>query len=399
VDREPEVGRVNTAEFRIIPDDDAPLNEGGGGASTHVAGADSAERGTSHDALAPAARLRAAMFTGSALRSLTDRDPIPPVAPGIPPRGHFALRAGVSFGGKTTFALWIAMARAAGVAPWQGAPELEAGRTLIVSPDEPVEQIARQIKRLMWNHPGGRTFDYFAQIAVLGLDSSIPMDALSGLRFHEDGFALLDELVTGGSFDALVIDAYGDMLPLGESEQENETASRVGGSLEALAVSRRIPVDLIHHVGKLGGRATAEVDVRDLGRGASALAAKARTVFTFEEVDGFSNHRRIRTRTNLTRSPAPLDLLVTDRNDASTGIEFFRPVDPATAWPIADVFPDVPSDWISSSELARRLTGKPGTPTGPASTMAATVRGIWAGAGLIETRSGAKRSIEMRRIR
>ena len=346
------------------------------------------------------ASLVAAIRTGEALRALTDREPLPPVYPGTPPRGHLTLRIGASFVGKTTAEVHNAMARAAGVAPWEGAPAFEPGRTLIVAPDEPIEQIARQIRRLAWKHPGGRLFDYFAQIAVIGLDSGIPMDALAGLRFHDEGFRLIDALVTRGRFDALVIDAYADMLPPGENEHENETASRIGGALEALAVKHSIPIVLIHHVGKTGGRSTAEIDVRDLGRGASALAAKARCIHTFEEVESFPNQRRIRTRTNLTRSPAPLDLLVSDRGTAGSSIDFFRPLDPASQYPVGDVLPEIGGEWISTSELARRLSGNAeGKPGGHAVALAKTVRGIWLGAGLIEIQKGANRATECRRIR
>lgn len=338
--------------------------------------------------------------TGDELRALTDREPLPPVYPGIPPRGHLTLRIGASFVGKTTAGIWLAMARAAGVAPWEGAPKLDPGRTLVISPDEPSEQIARQIRRLAWNHPGGRMFDYFKQIAVIGLDASIPMDALSGLRFHEAGFRLIDDLLTRDDYDALLIDAYGDMLAPGDSEQENETASRNGGALEALSVKHSIPIDLIHHVGKTGGRSTAEIDVRDLGRGASALAAKARCIHTFEEVEGFPNQRRIRTRTNLTRSPAPLDLLVSDRGTGGSSIDYFRPIDPASTYPIADVLPEGSDEWISTSELARRLSGQEdGKPGGQAIELARTVRGIWVGAGLVEVKKGARNATECRRIR
>lgn len=341
-----------------------------------------------------------AIKTGAELRALTDREPLPPVYPGIPPRGHFTLRIGASFAGKTTAEVYNAMARAAGVAPWEGAPKLDPGRTLILAPDEPTEQIARQIRRLAWNHPGGRVFDYFDQIAVVGLDASVPMDALSGLRFHEAGFRLIDDLLTRGAFDALLVDAFADLLPPGESEQENETASRIGGALEALAVKHSIPITLIHHVGKTGGRSTAEIDVRDLGRGASALAAKARCIHTFEEVEGFPNQRRIRTRTNLTRSPAPLDLLVSDRGTGGSSIDYFRPVDPASTYPIGDVIPDGSDEWISTSELARRLSGQEaGKPGGQAIDLARTVRRIWLGAGLIETRKGARNATECHRIR
>ncbi len=344
--------------------------------------------------------LNAILKSGDALRALTDREPLPPVYPGIPPRGHLTLRIGASFAGKTTAEVYNAMARAAGVASWEGAPAFEPGRTLIVAPDEPVEQIARQIKRLAWNHPGGRLFDYFSRISVIGLDVTVPMDALSGLRFHDEGFRLLDDLLTREGFDSLVIDAYADLLPTGESEQENETASRIGGDLEALAVKHGIPITLIHHVGKTGGRSTAEIDVRDLGRGASALAAKARCIHTFEEVEGFPNQRRIRTRTNLTRSPAPLDLIVSDRGTGGSSIDFFRPVDPASTYPIADVMPEVSDEWISTSELARRLSGQTdGKPGGHSVELAKTVRSIWLGAELVEIRKGANRATECRRIR
>lgn len=275
------------------------------------------------DAAAPTA-LESAIFTGDLLRALADREPTPPVYPGIPPKGHFSVRVGPSFTGKTTAELGLAMSRAVGCELWEGSPKVEQGRTLIISPDEPVEQLARQILRLARTHPGGRTFDYFAHIEVIGLDSSIPMDALEALKFDDLGFALISDLIKSRSADAIVFDAYGDMLPEGVSEDSNADATRIGGRLEALAVQHNIPVSVIQHVGKTGGQSTSEIDVRDLGRGASALASKARCISTFEEIPDFPNHRRIRTRTNLTRSPAPLDLEVTARGSVGAGIDYMR---------------------------------------------------------------------------
>ncbi len=352
-------------------------------------GADPTEEETSHALV---------FFTGDRLRELTRREPLAPLYPGIPAVGHLNLLIGPSFAGKTTLALWIAMARAAGVAPWTGAPRIPTGRTLFVSPDEPVEQVARQILRLAYRHPGGRTCDYFASISVLGLDVSVPPETLDGLRFDEAGFRLLDQIVAG--YAAVVIDAYADMLPLEASEDSNEDASRIGGALQALAVKHGVPITLVHHIGKARG-GTEDIDPRDLGRGASALAAKARAIGTFEEVAGFPQQRRIRSRTNLTRSPGPLEIEVTESHGEDTSIDFLRPVDAVAAFPVDMILSDG-DGWISTSDLARRLVcgddESGGRPPGNATRIARELRSTWLAAGLIEIRKGKHNSTELRRI-
>lgn len=340
-------------------------------------------------------RISSAAFSGTRLRELTSRPPLDPIYPGIPAKGHMNLLIGPSFAGKTTSALWGAMARAAGVAPWNGAPGIPQGRTLFISPDEPVEQVARQILRLSRTHPAGRTFDYFEHITVLGLDVTVSPETLTPLRFDAVGFEILSELASG--FDSVVIDAYADMLPPEVSEDSNEDASRIGGRLEALAVANQIPITLIHHVGKVRG-GTEDIDPRDLGRGASALAAKARAISTWEEVPGFTNQRRIRSRTNLTRSPAPLVVEVSEHSTEETSIDFLRPMDPVAAFPINDLLSEE-DGWITTSELARRAAGlDDGKPDGTASALARNLRSVWSGAGLIETRKGKQNSTELRRV-
>ena len=334
-------------------------------------------------------------FSGDRLRELLQRPVPPPIYPGMPAAGHMNLLIGPSFAGKTTSAIWGAMARAAGESPWLGAPEYTQGRTLFISPDEPVEQVARQIARLSMTHPGGRTFPYFDWISVLGLDSTVDPAVIDGLRFDDLGFEILDDLI--GGFDCVVIDAYADMLPPEVSEDSNEDASRIGGRLESLAVMHGIPIVLVHHVGKARG-GTAEIDPRDLGRGASALAAKARVISTFEEVPDFSAQRQIRTRTNISRSPAPFDLTVSDDRGDEKSIEFLRPLDPVAAYPISEILTD-PDEWVSTSEVARRLSGtSDGKPGGQALQTASRVRAIWAGAGLIETRKHAN-ALQMRPVK
>jgi hypothetical protein len=344
-------------------------------------------------------------FAGAGLVALLDEAKPEDVYPGIPPAGHFSLLVAPSFSGKTSLVLWNAMALASGVSPWAGAPARPPGRTLFYSIDEPPTQVAQRIQSLAKSHPGGRCLADFAErLEVVGPHRTVLPDALASLRFTEEGIRTLERILkeaeaAGDPFSVVIVDAYSDLLPIGESDTSNEEATRIGGHLERLAVHHGCAIQVIHHAGK--PKAGGEIpDPRDLGRGASALAAKARAIFTLEEEAGMSQVRKIRTRTNLGPSPGPLLLEVTSDGDRdSKRIDFFRPHDPATAYPINEYFR--PEDrWISKSELARRLSDlKPGSkPSGGAVRIASKRMSIWQGAGLVEIRSGPKNATEMRRI-
>ena len=67
-------------------------------------------------------------FSGPRLLLLRGRPEPDPVSIGIPTPGHFNQTVGVPFGGKSTKAICTAMARAAGVAAWDGAPVRAPGR-------------------------------------------------------------------------------------------------------------------------------------------------------------------------------------------------------------------------------------------------------------------------------
>lgn len=345
-------------------------------------------------------------FTGARLTALLDEPAPEPVYPGTPPQGHFSLLIAPSFSGKTSLALWVAMARVRGQSPWIGAPAREPGRVLFYSIDEPPAQVAHRIRALAVKHSAGRFFaDYADRFSIVGPHRTIDPDKLAALRFTEDGLRILDSLLErsvaeGNPFTDVIVDAYSDMLPIGESDSSNEEATRIGGALERLAVKYGIAVQVIHHAGKPVPGAAELPDPRDYGRGASALAAKARAIFTLDEEPGMPHLRRIRTRTNLTVSPGPLVLQVADQRGEGTRIDYFKPHDPATAYRI-DEYLTADDEWISASQLARRIAGdsldeKAKIP-GHLTRRAMELRGIWHGAGLIEVREGARGAHELRR--
>lgn len=344
-------------------------------------------------------------FSGQKLLDLLNEPAPEPVYPGVPPRGHFSLLIAPSFSGKTSLALWQAMACIRGASPWQGAPAYEPGRVLFYSIDEPPGQVAHRLRSLAIKHPAGRfVTDYADGITITGPHPSVDPDQLAQLRFTEAGLAVLESLlaraaVEGKPFAYVIIDAYSDLLPLGESDSSNEEATRIGGALERLAVTYGVRLQVIHHAGKpvAGGDLP---DPRDYGRGASALAAKARAIFTLEEEAGMPTVRRVRTRTNLTASPGPLLVQVSDnRSGESTRVDFFRPLDAATTYPIAD-YVSAEDGWIGITELARRIAGdsleEGKKPSGNLLRQARELRAIWERAGLVEIREEGK-SAQLRR--
>lgn len=349
----------------------------------------------------------AIFFTGARLKALLDEPAPEPVYPGTPPQGHFSLLIAPSFSGKTSLALWVAMARIRGQAPWKGAPAREPGRVLFYSIDEPPAQVAHRIRMLAMKHPAGRFFDQYAdRIAITGPHRSVDPDKLAALRFTEDGLRILASILeraegAGDPFTDVIVDAYSDMLPIGESDSSNEEATRIGGGLERIAVQHGCAIQVIHHAGKQ--IAGAELpDPRDFGRGASALAAKARAIFTLEEEVGMPGVRKIRTRTNLTASPPPMLLDVSDEHaTGGTSIEFFRAHDSATSYPINGLLSE-DDDWISVTQLARRIAGDDDDPdkkpAGSLMAQARELRGIWHNAGLVEVRTGARNALELRRV-
>jgi hypothetical protein len=341
--------------------------------------------------------LDAIAFSGERLLALLDRPKPPPVEAGRPVPGHFTLLVAPPFVGKSGLIYWNAMARAAGVSPWSGAEARPAGRVLIYSLDEAPEQVVRRMNGLATFHQAGRLERYAERLNVIGPDRDLDPEALDGLRFDAHGIATLtrwleDAERAGKPFEEVYIDAFSDMIPIGETENSNEEATRIGGALERLAVRLGCAIVLLHHTGKPKTENGDELpDVRFLGRGASALAAKARCVMSLEPMSGMPHLRRMRTATNL--GPAPRSTLfeVCSENAATEELIYFKPTaDPTDRDPREFLMPGQP---ISTNDLARLLAGgldSDQEPPGEMKKSAAALRESWRTAGKVSVTPGKK---------
>lgn len=343
--------------------------------------------------------LRSVSFTGAELLALLDRPEPPPVEAARPTPGHFSLWIGPPISGKTTLGIWNAMARAAGVAPWPGASARPAARVLIYSLDEAPAQVVRRMDALARQHPAGPLAMYIERITVIGPDRERDTELLERLRFDKHGLATITRWVTEGEatgdpFVEVYVDAYADVLPIGESENSNEEGTRIGGALERLAVRHGPAVTVYAHVGKpKADTLTGLPDIRYLARGASALAAKARTVSSLELIPNMPSLRRVRTATNLGRTPREVMFEVCPQSATEEQIDYFRPssVDPTRREPREFM---KSGETIATNELARRLAGPglaPGRDIPGAFKMEATrLRGLWEKEGKISVGAGPK---------
>ncbi len=338
-------------------------------------------------------------FSGERLLSLLKRSRPEPIQAGIPVSGHFQLLIAPAFTGKSSLAYWLAMARAAGMAPWDGVPAFEPGRVLIFSLDEAPEQAIRRMNGLSLFHAARNLQGYASNLTVIGPDREVDTDDLDGLRFDEHGLATitrwLEEAIADGCpFKEVYIDAYADILPLGQTENSNEEATRIGGALERLAVRTGAAIVLLHHAGKPPKDKAGDdlPDLRYFGRGASALAAKARIVTSLEVVRGMPHLRRVRTIANLGRPPRPALFEVCSPESDVEELIHFRPHDPLSAHDPHEIL--TPGEEISTNDLAWRLSSEePANGKGPSGDMkrlAAQLRERWRQAGLVEVTPGPR---------
>jgi hypothetical protein len=385
IDREIVAAARRIAE---VPDD----------ARAHARLAELRERVAALDAGTRRDSLKSLAFSGERMLALLDRPAPPPIEAGRPAAGHLTVLLAPAMTGKTALELWLAMSRAAGVAPWPGVAARPAARVLVVSIDEAAEQVARRARSLSVFHPAGPLEQYAHHLVVVGPDREGDPEALEALRLDARGFATLARWLEeaereGHPFAEVYLDAYADLLPLGASENSNEEATRIGGALERLAVRFGCAITLLHHVGKPKADAPKDEpgDVRFIGRGASALAAKARVVMALEVVPGAPHLRRIRTATNLGPAPKPALFQVAAENADGEALLYWRPA--------ADVIRD-PRDLLASGEaittndLARRLAGDDlaadREPTGDLKRLAAQLRERWREAGLVRVSNGKR---------
>jgi len=367
------------------------------------------ERSAEQTEAEPPRTLRRLAFTGARFTALADRPAPPPIMPGIPPPGHLTLLIAPKGFGKSTLSDTIAAATATGARPWEDGPILGPGRVLVLSLDESPEVTARRLRRLSMFAPvrDGWNLERAAErLDVLGSDREAPPGLLDAMRLDDDGFSLLEATLTdaqstGEPYLGVHLDAWIDFLPFDTSENDNRAAARIAGRLQHLAVRFGCYVLVLHHEGKPAPNATEGRDPRFAGRGASALNAKARCVFSIEQVSGSPHLRRIRTVSNLAPVPREALFAVADPKGAADRDEllYWRPSDEVGEYPIGDFL--AIGETISTAELTRRLAGIEGSdqPPGDAKRLAIRLRQRWLADNLIEvTEGGAGKATALRRL-
>jgi hypothetical protein len=155
---------------------------------------------------------------------------------------------------------------------------------------------------------------------------------------------------------------------------------------------------VLHHAGKpkAEGNGDELPDVRYLGRGASALAAKARAVTSLELVSGMPHLRRVRTATNLGPTPKQALFQVCAENADAEQLLYFKPAIVAVRDP-RDLLR--PGECISTNDLARRLAGDAlpdgAEPPGEMKKLVASLRETWRQRGLVIVTPGKRKHWKM----
>jgi hypothetical protein len=243
-------------------------------------------------------------------------------------------------------------------------------------------------------------------LTFIGPDRDLAPDVLDRLRLDEAGILSLECALTsaqqaGRPFVGVHLDAWVDFLPDGVGENDNTLVARIAGQLEALAVRFGCYVLPLHHEGKPAPGQTEGRDPRFAGRGASALNAKARCVFSLEMEPGNIHLRRIRTVTNLAACPKPALFAVCDPQAAREELLFWRPANESTEYPIANYLEL--DQAVSTSELAWKLSGKARRPNedppGHARALAVRLRSRWAEDGDAKEELGPRKAKLIRRVR
>ena len=296
------------------------------------------------------------VLSGPPLLALLERPVPPPIVPGLPPPGHFTCLVAPPFVGKTSLALWVSLHVLAGEEPWSEVGKLEPGRVLYLSIDASAEELVRRLNSLSTFAPRAHIRQHATGFSLIAQDRELVFDT-AALQLHAAGLEQLEHGVALGSYRYVWLDAYANFLPPGESENSNETAARIGGGLEQLAIRTGAAVTLLHHT----ARPPREKGAPDPGlafapRGASALAASARTIFKLEELPGFPYLRRLRCKSNLGPGPAAITLAVaSEKTPEQDAVLYFK----RAADPVSTIEPEqvlIPGEVLPSlNELAKRL--------------------------------------------
>lgn len=281
--------------------------------------------------------LRHLMLTGREFSEL--EVPIEePLVQGLAYAGYVTLFVGQPYAGKTTFCLNAARSIAMGSSPWEGHPAPAPGTVLILSPDDAATSLKRTLRTLDLSHPVQRCITstpWDQRIHVLALHPGIAQKVFDDIKLTNFGLDTLRRTIedfasAGEPVAMIVLDAYADFLPIGESENANEAATRVMGGLQHIATEYRLAIVVVHHMGKIGHMSVDEIDPISAARGASALAAKARMVSVMSRPSKGSRVREITSRANFTARLPVLSFEVAPEEAEEESVVYFKPVEVMT---------------------------------------------------------------------
>ncbi len=347
-------------------------------------------------ATASGADWMAAARSGEGLEELLkERMPRSPIPGFLDPEPHLHILSGKPKVGKTSFAIWIALAIANRARPWSGSPRLRSRRVLIISNEQPSVRVAQLLNRL--HRARRRVIDpetRFANIVVLGKDlvqavlgRTLQLDRDVGLPLLRA--ALRDAQDAGQPFGLVVLDSLSRLKPHGVEENDNDGMTTWLDELESIALEFKAYVLLIHHVGHAGRE-----DARSAARGASAIGAVAAGLWSFD-TDASNRRCRIVRVAGSFLEDAVHRFRVVGRKGKESHILFFRRAEASDFAPTDPGEVIKPGERLSSTELDWRILKMPRNAPVDRNRLskaqrkrAQRVREAWVAAGLLRVEKG-----------
>ncbi len=290
-------------------------------------------------------------------RALQQPASVSPIPSLLDPDPHLHVLVGRPKEGKTTFALYIALAWANGVAPWLGTRPLPRGRVLVVSNEQPLVRLATVLKRLSEKrHKPLPERSRFKNLYVLAKDQSEPQVRRALQLGDEHGLPALKATLAeardqGRPFGLLILDSLSRLKPADIDENDNDAMTEWLDKLESIALESGVYVILIHHAGHAGRE-----DARAAPRGASAIGAVPAGLWWLKRTNN-ARHRLVRVAGWMLQDQT-LEFAVCKPDAPESNIDFFRRESPAERMNPENYIK--PGEELKATELDARILDIPG---------------------------------------
>ena len=334
-------------------------------------------------------------FSGETLEALRHRPERRSPLPGLlDPEPGLTQIAGKPKTLKTTFGLALAQAWAAGVRLWPGTRQLPATRSLVLSAEQPAVRIEQTLRRLDTMHPEVKRDAWTERMTIVARDRDLPRASRSLFDLGDAGMKALRGVLRRAEesqdpYGLILLDSLSRLKPADAEENSNDAMSAWLGPLQEIAETFSCYVILVHHIGHAGRE-----DIRTAGRGASAIEAVCQGLWMIEETND-PRFRVLRIAGNALLAHE-VHLEIAPEGSPPGTCLYFRPHDPLVNYNVHDY---VGAEWINSTKLAWKLSGKAPDPNNPkkqsppgnSTTLAADLRDHWKDRDLIEVRGEGQR--------